>query len=147
MLKRLVFIVLLAAASRGPRAFASDGVLSVELIGGNGGPLLSAFAYGDFNWDGVVDAGDLPIWRDFFGIELFPVPMTSTGGEGIFDGRIDGGEFLAWQRNLGRNTFNVPASSQPTHTPSPIAAVPEPTSIVQALLAAAPLAFVRRRLR
>ena len=143
MLRRFLFIVLVASPL-GHSALAEDGVLSVDLIGGNGGSLISSLAYGDFNFDGMVDAADLPIWRSFFGIELFLGAGPLSGGDAVFDGRFDGGDFLTWQRNLGRTTFPLPGSSLPS---SPVTAVPEPASMIQLLLAAASVALAWRRSR
>jgi hypothetical protein len=142
MVRRFLFFVLVASAS-GHTAFAEDGVLSVDLVGGyDAGPLISSLAYGDFGFDGVVDAADLTVWRGLFGLELFLGSASFFGPEAGFDGRFDGGDFLTWQRNLGRTTFPLPGSLPPS---SPVTAVPEPTSMIQLLLAGASVALARRR--
>ena len=58
---------------------------------------------GDFDYDLDVDANDLAIWQDNFGIAQFD-------GDGDGDGDVDGNDFLTWQRNveIGSSAVNVP---------------------------------------
>jgi uncharacterized secreted protein with C-terminal beta-propeller domain len=62
----------------------------------------AAAAPGDFNFDGIVDSHDLPVWRASYGFD--------AAGEADGDGDADGADFLAWQRHLGASTSNNPAT-------------------------------------
>ncbi len=68
---------------------------------------------GDFDSDGDTDGADLALWTDGFGLVQ---GAQRSDGDANVDGDVDGGDFLRWQRNF-----------QPA---SPIAAVPEPSSLV-----------------
>lgn len=78
-------------------------------------------AISDFLEDGDVDADDLEIWKQGFGLAS---GATRAQGDGNGDGRIDGNDFLLWQRQYG---FQLPGGG-------PIATVPEPTSAGALLL-------------
>jgi len=79
---------------------------------------------GDFNYDGVVNAADLVLWKQSVG--------TNRVGDGNSDGVTDGADFLLWQRQSL-------ASSSPT-----VASVPEPAAGLLALLGAAIASFAIR---
>jgi hypothetical protein len=74
-------------------------------------PPLIAHATGDFNGDGLVDAGDLNVWT-------LGMVDGNSAGDADADGDADGADFLAWQRQLG-------ATSQSSAT----TAVPETTTV------------------
>ncbi len=100
------------------------------IYGANAVSIVAGGAAGfaaDFDGDGDVDSGDLVAWRGGFG--------TTTGatralGDADGDGDVDGNDFLTWQRELGSGL------GQGT------AAVPEPSTLVLAALAAL---HIRRR--
>ena len=78
-----------------------------------GGPAIP----GDFNNNGVVNGADLTKWKGDFGAN----PNSNADG----DADSDGNDFLIWQRNVQ----NVPAEVA-------TAAVPEPSAVLLAALAA-----------
>jgi T5SS/PEP-CTERM-associated repeat protein len=94
------------------------------------GPVIS----GDFDGSGVVDAADLAIWKQNFGL----TPATLAQGDANGDGVVDGGDFFIWQQQLG--TSPVVAATAPA-----AGAVPEPTAAALALAAFAPLCRRRRK--
>lgn len=69
---------------------------------------------GDFDHDGQVDGDDLAIWRSAVGV--------NAAGDADGDQDTDGEDFLVWQRQLGAG--------------GALAAVPEPSTAVMALLVA-----------
>jgi len=73
---------------------------------------------GDFQLDGDVDANDLPLWKNGFGVASGATPGQ---GDANGDGRVDGADFLVWQHNFG-----VQAPSLAT---SAVATVPEPAAL------------------
>ncbi len=82
---------------------------------------------GDFNEDGFVDGDDLTAWESGYGVPSGASPMDGDA-DGDFD--VDGNDFLIWQQQFGM-TNNLSAATT---------AVPEPSSFMLALLAAALLA-------
>ncbi|MBX3424495.1 MAG: peroxidase [Pirellulales bacterium] len=80
-------------------------------------PAPSAPLAGDFNNDGVVDGADLTAWK-----------------AGFAAGTLTGSDLLTWQRNVG-----VGAAT------GAIAAVPEPSAALLAVVAAVAVALRRRR--
>ena len=73
---------------------------------------------GDFNADGVVDAGDYTVWRESLG-------QTGSGlaADGDGNGRVDEADYAVWRTNYGAVLLSGLA------TPSSSAA-PEPASMV-----------------
>ena len=51
-------------------------------------------AAGDFNSDGLVDAADLDLWKEGFGMAS---GATRDDGDADGDGDVDGADFLQWQ--------------------------------------------------
>ena len=82
--------------------------------------------YADFDGNGIVDGLDLQIWEGAYGL--------TVAGDADGDGDSDGQDFLVWQRQL--------------QAAAPIAAaVPEPKSLVAALLALTAVLSAGRILR
>lgn len=96
-----------------------DNAQLVELI-----PDVS-FDPADFDEDGDVDAADLATWEAAFG--------STAAGDTNGDGDSDGADFLAWQRQ-----FTGPGTST-------VAAVPEPSGVLLALVGGCLLAKLRRK--
>jgi hypothetical protein len=88
----------------------------------------------DVNGDDVVDALDLDVWGQHFGMAS---GALSEQGDVNRNGAVDGADLLAIQRSLGRSVVSGLAASS-----FPAVAVPEPLAWVL-LAAAAPL--LRRR--
>lgn len=82
----------------------------------------------DFNGDEVVDANDLTAWK------IATVAHTAAG-DADNDGDSDGNDFLIWQRELGNGAAATALAS----------AVPEPTALLLAGLAACACRRRRRR--
>ncbi|MCG8450171.1 MAG: LamG domain-containing protein [Pirellulales bacterium] len=95
-------------------AVAGSGVFSVEALPG------------DFNLDGNVDHLDLMVWRSAYG--------ASDLGDSDGDGDTDGADFLQWQRHFG-------LSANPSAS---LAKVPEPNSVLLALVLSSTMMLVRR---
>lgn len=83
-------------------------------------PVEVAFATGDFDFDGDVDADDLQVWTANFGTDGYP------DADADFDYDADGDDFLAWQQQAG-SAPAVVTSSQ----------VPEPGALLLVVLSAA----------
>lgn len=85
------------------------------------GPVFAS----DFNGDGMVNSGDLTIWKMNFG----KMPATLADGDANGDGKVDGADFLLWQQQNGSMFPAVAAAGS----------VPEPSTLALGLLALLPL--------
>jgi len=85
----------------------------------------------DFDEDGDVDGADLTRWKAGFGASS---AATHMQGNADGDADVDGSDFLVWQRQLGGLTPSAAASS----------AVPEPSPLLFAALAAGRMVSARR---
>jgi hypothetical protein len=89
---------------------------------------------GDFNGDGVVDAADYTTWRDHLGSSF---NLHGNGDEtGGSAGLVDQADYTLWKANFGHTGSGSGAGLGQR-------AVPEPGSLVLALLAVVSLAAVR----
>jgi hypothetical protein len=82
---------------------------------------------GDYNGDHVVDAADYAIWRHTFGQTV----TAGSGADGNGNGTIDNADFDFWKARFGNSASGAAAS----------AAVPEPSVIYLALMAASAAGF------
>ncbi|WP_428306930.1 hypothetical protein [Lacipirellula sp.] len=110
----------------------------------------TSFAAADFNHSGAVDAADLSVWKMAFG--------STNLGDANSDGVTDGSDFLVWQRQFGTTSgisgnFDALVVEDPSGymagaglafqlsktatalnltvvSASPLAALPEPTSLL-----------------
>lgn len=89
---------------------------------------------GDFQLDGDVDAADLTLWKNGYGLAAGAAP---NNGDANADGSVDGADFLLWQRNLG---VMPPVAATPN-----VSAVPEPGMMGACLAALGALVAVRRK--
>lgn len=76
---------------------------------------------GDFNGDGMVDAGDYTLWRNHFGES-----EVVLSGNGDSSGVVDHRDYEIWKGNFG--------TSSALHA-APSSTIPEPSSILLALTA------------
>lgn len=91
----------------------------------------------DFDQDLIVDALDLAIWSDNYGLDS---GATQTTGDADGNGTVDGRDFLAWQRELGHDF----SGSLMTPTLAAVTPVPEPATAVLGLGTALVLLSRRR---
>jgi beta-glucanase (GH16 family) len=74
---------------------------------------------GDYNHNGVVDAGDYVVWRDTLGQSGMGLAADGSG-----NGTVDLADYTTWLRNFGKTS------------PESVAAVPEPNSVFLVAIAA-----------
>jgi hypothetical protein len=96
-----------------------------------------AVAGGDYNRNGVVDAGDYVVWRNTKGQSVAVGTLVGNGADGDRNGIIDDNDFLIWRANLG-NVRGITSNGSGT-------AVPEPGGV--AVLGFAWFLFVHMRRR
>lgn len=128
-----VFNVFLQMAPRGPHTDPDSNDAIGQLLGSvtviaNPNPL------GDYNYNGVVEASDYVMWRNFIG-------QTGVGMSADGDGSnsIDSGDYDVWRANFG-NTVGGGAALPSAELPA--GALPEPSSVLLATVAL--LSFCRR---
>jgi hypothetical protein len=92
---------------------------------------LPAAEMGDFNADGVVDAGDYAVWRKTLGQS-----GASLAADGNGNGQVDAGDLDVWTAHFGQNVGSGSASGAP---------IPEPATLTPVCLGIA--CFFVRRLR
>lgn len=80
---------------------------------------LTPSLFGDFNSDGIVNAGDYSVWRDHQGQSV----TAYTGADHTGDGFVDGADYALWQTHYGQTLGSLAF------------AVPEPTALMLAILA------------
>ncbi|MCI0332194.1 MAG: autotransporter-associated beta strand repeat-containing protein [Planctomycetes bacterium] len=88
--------------------------------------LLEVVLAGDFNLDGTVDAADYVAWRKGIGVASTPA------------------NYNLWRTHFGQTAGSGSGATGPSGPSSANPAIPEPTSLVLLLLAAAALFVVRR---
>jgi hypothetical protein len=87
---------------------------------------------GDFNEDGIVDAGDYAIWRHMLGQSV----VIGSGADADGNGQIDQADFDIWRSNFGNSSPGQGSAQLDTN-------VPEPTA--QILFAVGALGVLRRK--
>jgi hypothetical protein len=93
--------------------------------------LQSGTITGDYNGDGVVDAADYNVWRNAYGGAYNPM------ADGNNDQMIDLEDYALWKSNYGQSAGGSGTGG--------LYAIPEPSSVLLAMFAAAVLALYRRR--
>ena len=83
---------------------------------------------GDFNLNGIVDAADYTVWRDTLGQIGSGLAADGTGPGGVPDGVVDQLDYDFWKANFGNHAGSGSGAT---------AAVPEPSTLVMLILAAA----------
>jgi hypothetical protein len=91
---------------------------------------------GDYAFDGIVDQTDFAFWSINFG-------STEPTSDGNHNGIVDAADYTIWRDNLGahRGNFSLGQAS----ALGGLAAVPEPSGVMLALLAGGALVQVRLR--
>jgi hypothetical protein len=89
----------------------------------------------DFNSDERIDGDDFLIWETYFGVVDPFGHDVHEFGDADEDSDIDGNDFLIWQSEFG-NTIAVAVTT---------AIIPEPTTILLAMLGMASTCCIRRR--
>ncbi|WP_425396399.1 PEP-CTERM sorting domain-containing protein [Aeoliella sp.] len=95
---------------------------------------------GDFNGDNFVDAADLAIWQENFGIQM---GATGAQGDADMDGDVDIDDYYIWLGQVG----GAPAAPIASVTAGQFvgSAVPEPSTVCLLLSAVAGVWYLRRR--
>lgn len=118
--------------------FANGGTqdISLEFHLATGETLMGTVQYigtpsfaADFNSNGFVDGADLALWKIGYGKAAGAV---KSDGDFNLDGRVDGADFLGWQRQFGSGT-------------PPVAAIPEPGSLILAAMSSLVIVAARQR--
>ena len=109
------------------RVYIGDEVTAVPLSGYQSAEVTISFdatpvLTADFNDDTFVDEIDLATWQQNYGETS---QVTRDLGDANADGAVDGLDFLDWQRQFSGSVSNM------------ISVVPEPTTVVVALIAVA----------
>jgi hypothetical protein len=92
--------------------------------------LEQASPAGDYNGDGVVDINDYNVWKSSFGTSRI---IRGSGADGNYDGVVNAADYAVWRDSLGGSGAGSAAN-----------AVPEPSTLALAILAAA-ACFSQRR--
>lgn len=95
------------------------------------------YSHGDYNNDGIVNAGDYAYWRDRVGQNV----NRGTSADGNLNGVIDDGDYAVWKANFGKLVPNVPNGSAAILATS----VPEPSTELLGIAAVSLLAILRRQ--
>ena len=91
---------------------------------------LHVYRYGDANLDNLTDGGDYIIWADHY---LSYTQAGPAGGDFNRDFLVDGGDYTIWADHYSGSSATLP-----------IAAVPEPSSLLLGLAAMGAFgAFIR----
>lgn len=77
---------------------------------------------GDYNFDGVVDAGDYAVWKEHFGA-TGPFHIEGTNADGNRDGVVNLADYSVWRNQLGASGATSRSAAISSTT-----AVPEPTT-------------------
>jgi hypothetical protein len=101
---------------------------------------------GDYNRDLVVDASDYTVWRNEFG------STTSPFADGNFDGTVDAADYTVWRDHFGESLvgagfgalLGLSGGGSAGGGTFVVGVVPEPGSVVLALLASLGLMALRR---
>ncbi len=94
-----------------------------------GGFIKVAFpVVGDYNNDGMWNAGDYTVWRESFGDTGFSLPADGTGPglDGLPDGIVDQHDYAYWKLNFGLPSLPPSTSSSGN--------IPEPGSLLLLLM-------------
>jgi cyclophilin family peptidyl-prolyl cis-trans isomerase len=112
------------------RNYTTGNIVKANLVTFNSISVINVPA-GDYDFNGVVNAADLAVWKASVG------STTQAEADGNGNGLVDAADYLVWQRSLGQN-FGTPGVGAAS-------SVPEPGTVVSGALAVGALGAVRRR--
>jgi T5SS/PEP-CTERM-associated repeat protein len=76
---------------------------------------------GDYNGDGLVDAGDYTMWRDSLGETGAGLAADGSGPtEGVPDGVVDHFDYDFWKAHFGDSLGSGSAGASPSQVPEPM---------------------------
>ena len=110
-----------------------DSVGIVALLPGTLPPV-----HGDYNLDGIVDAADYTVWQDNLGLNSSAINRNGIGAATVLQA-----DYITWKLNV-EGYVPVPFEALATGSEG-TAAVPEPTTLLLALLALAAMPLRMRR--
>jgi hypothetical protein len=90
---------------------------------------------GDYNRNGIVDAGDYDIWRKSLGQSV----AAGTGADGNFDGQITPADYNVWKSHIGQTSGSGSGAGLNA------GAVPEPPTLALAVAIVLAAPWSRRR--
>jgi hypothetical protein len=102
----------------------------------NFGGAFGSVNRGDYNANGVVDAGDYVVWRKTL---TLPASPAGSGADGDTSGTIDAGDLTVWRSRFTNVLFGAAAGAGQS------AGVPEPATLVLFSIGLVLLAQARRR--
>ena len=108
--------------------------VAIPLSISNGSLIVATPNAGDYNRDGVVNAADYTVWRDTL---RSTTDLRANGDNtGASAGKIDLADYSIWKSNFGNHSGSGASAN---------VAVPEPTTLVLLMFAAASWCLRRRR--
>jgi len=110
---------------------ATDAKVYLDTVFWDPSVVFEARFAGDYNDDGVVDAGDYSVWRESLGLN-----GAGLMADGNDDGTVDQLDYSLWKKNFG---FDQSPGSLIAR------AAPEPCSLALVVLATCAIPFRRRR--
>ena len=123
-----------AADTSSISSIAATGGLDVVLMGLSTESITPPGVPGDYNGNGVVDAADYTVWRDHLGQSS---PGYTLQNEGASTGTVDASDYDFWKAHFGASGAGASVVGG--------GAVPEPSTLVLALVGVIGVAAIGRR--
>lgn len=109
----------------------------------NPNPMPMPTLIGDYNDNGVVDAADYTVWRDHLGMSA----AALANRDPMITGLVKEADFTSWRNHFGESNGVGSGASVSIMAYAPTQAVPEPSSMMLLVMAAAGFVMVRMRHR